>query len=341
MLDRVLPRNSKLRRQLQFVARRANWAVTPNLTRNFTEPSPQGAAELRELLVDSYFPSWYEGLESEGFAASEEGRSALEMHVHRRLEMDRYELVPWLNSILPLEGVRILEVGCGTGSATVALAEQGARVTAFDIHDEALLATRKRCEAHNIHTVQFLRANAQDIGSLFQSGQFDIIFFFAVLEHMTLSEREAALRGAWSLLGEQQYLCIGETPNRLWPDDTHTSQLAFFNWLPDEIAFRYARYSPLTAMRSRFREITEESMLRFRREGRGVSFHELDLALDGGYQVRSDQVAFLAAHNPIKLVKRILARDGAHERALNSHTPRRHRAFFREYLNFVIQKSSS
>ncbi|HEY6823538.1 MAG TPA: class I SAM-dependent methyltransferase [Steroidobacteraceae bacterium] len=304
-------------------------------------PTAHGLAALREMLQASYFPSWFAGAEMEQFLASPEGHEAFRNHLFYRLEMDRYELVPWINSVLPLRGTRILEIGCGTGSGTVALAEQGAQVTALDVHAEALQVAEKRCEIHGVGGVRFVQANAERLTSMYRTGQFDLVLFFAVLEHMTLSERDMALRSAWTLLAEGQYLGLGETPNRLWPYDTHTSRLPFFNWLPDELAFRYSQFSPRLSLRTRFREMTEESMLRFRREGRGVSFHELDLALGESYQVISDQTAYLAARNPLKRFKRILARDGARERALNAYSPGRHRALFRQSLDLLIRKSAA
>ena len=272
------------------------------------------------------------------FLSSPEGLEAFRNHLFYRLEMDRYALVPWIDSVLPLKGARILEVGCGTGSGTVALAEQGARVTALDVHAEALRVAEKRCEIHGLDGIRFVKANADRLTSMYRTGEFDLVLFFAVLEHMTLAERDVALRSAWTLLAEGQYLGVGETPNRLWPYDAHTSRLPFFNWLPDELAFRYTRFSPRLTLRTRFREITDESMLRFRREGRGVSFHELDLALGENYRVISDQAAFLAARNPFKLLKRLLAHEGARERALNAYARHRHRALFRESLDLLIRK---
>lgn len=79
-------------------------------------------------------------------------------------------------------------------------------------------------------------------------------------------------------------------------------------------------------------------MRAFRREGRGLSFHELDLAL-GSYQIVADQTAFLTSSNSIKLVKRVLARDGAKEWFLNAHAPQKDRALFRQNLDLVIRKA--
>jgi 2-polyprenyl-3-methyl-5-hydroxy-6-metoxy-1,4-benzoquinol methylase len=338
MLGRLISQNSTLRARLRFIARYGNFSVTRRLKRNFTQAAQSDRAELRRLLETTYLPSWYSGADIAQFVSSPEGEKAFRSHLFYRLEMDRYELVPWIDKTLPLRGARILEVGCGTGSATVALAEQGAEVTALDVHDEALLVAETRCKGHGVRGVTFVRANAERLTTMYRPGQFDLIFFFAVLEHMTLGERDVALRSAWELLNTGQYMCIGETPNRLWPYDAHTSQLPFFNWLPDELAFRYAQFSPIPSLRSRFREISEESMLSFRREGRGVSFHDLDLAIGDSYRIVSDRTAFLATRNPLKMLKRVLARDGLRERMLNNYAPRRHRALFRQNLNLLIRK---
>jgi hypothetical protein len=46
----------------------------------------------------------------------------------------------------------------------------------------------------------------------------------------------------------------------------------------------------------------------------------------------------LFRHNPLRLLKRVLAREGAKERALSTYAPGVPRAFFHDYLNFMIQK---
>lgn len=60
----------------------------------------------------------------------------------QRLERFRREVIPWLAGTRDLSGASILEVGCGLGASTLALAEQGAHVTAIDI-DEAAVAGAK------------------------------------------------------------------------------------------------------------------------------------------------------------------------------------------------------
>ena len=62
------------------------------------------------------------------------------------------------------------------------------------------------------------------------------------------------------------------------------------------------------------------------------------LGHDAAYRVVSDQTAFLAPRNPAKLLKRLVVGDGKREKLLNAYAPERHRAFFRQHLNLIIQK---
>ena len=53
-----------------------------------------------------------------------------------RLIYDRHEYVPWLNELRRLDGVRVFEIGCGTGSSIMALVEQGSEVAGIDVASE-------------------------------------------------------------------------------------------------------------------------------------------------------------------------------------------------------------
>jgi 2-polyprenyl-3-methyl-5-hydroxy-6-metoxy-1,4-benzoquinol methylase len=72
----------------------------------------------------------------------EDLKSYIETHARLRLDKARFEVVPWLAHFGSLRGKTILELGCGTGASTVALAEQGAIITATDVDDTALDVTR-------------------------------------------------------------------------------------------------------------------------------------------------------------------------------------------------------
>jgi 2-polyprenyl-3-methyl-5-hydroxy-6-metoxy-1,4-benzoquinol methylase len=213
--------------------------VPSHLARRFTELSAAQASALAASLQTHYFPRriWGEvALTGEQWLATPEGRRDLEEHTSRRLQAFRTQVAPWLDSARALSGARILEIGCGTGASTVALAEQGASVTAIDIDEESLIVARDRCRLHGVEA-EFLRLNGAATEQLPALGQFDFVIFFACLEHMTYAERLDAMRSTWSGLTPGALWCSIETPNRLWWFDEHTSFLPFYNWLPDELAF--------------------------------------------------------------------------------------------------------
>ncbi len=236
--------------------------------------SAQGLAAL-EAAVDAHLAR----SGSASYRASREGQRARQQLLHARCERSRRKVVPWLASALPLDGARILEVGCGTGSSSLALAEQGARLTSIDLDAGAIALARRRCELHELAPPEFVAGNAVELLPKLRRGAFDLILFYACLEHMTLDERLAALRASWQRLAPGQLLGVVETPNRLWPIDRHTSLLPFFHWLPDALAFAWSAQSPRASLRERCGEASPEAMREFLRRGRGVSFHEFSLAL--------------------------------------------------------------
>jgi 2-polyprenyl-3-methyl-5-hydroxy-6-metoxy-1,4-benzoquinol methylase len=150
---------------------------------------------------------------------------------------DRYANVPWLDAAYPLDGARILEIGCGTGESTLALAEQGAVVTGLDVDEAALSVGRERLKLYGLEADLRL-GNAANVASELPGQTFDMVIFFASLEHMTLQERFAAMEQTWGMLKPGGVWVVVEAPNRLWFWDGHTSMENFYNWLPDELAAR-------------------------------------------------------------------------------------------------------
>jgi len=105
--------------------------------------------------------------------------------------------------------MRILQIGCGTGSSTVAFAEQGADVVGLDIDDRALAVAQQRLELYGLTEAQLLHGNALD-HAVASEKSFDLIMFFASLEHMLHSGRLEALRRMWAALGR------GPRPQRIF-----------------------------------------------------------------------------------------------------------------------------
>lgn len=197
--------------------------------------------------------------------------------IYERHYWFRHRYVPWIQTLLPLDGARILEIGSGNGSSTVPLAEAGAVIDAVDVEPQAHPVLRRRAELIGVSDlITTHTANACDLGAVFADRAFDVILFLASLEHMTFDERIASLRSAWAILRPGQLLIVADTPNRLWYFDGHTAMDRYFHWLPDDVAIAFAGSTPRPGFEDELRsERPEESLARL---GRGVSFHDFTIA---------------------------------------------------------------
>lgn len=322
-------RAKRLARQLVW---RCDLATTSALRRRFVELDPKTLERFRAHLLDHW--------SDRAYWESEVGRHDLDEHTAGRLSYDRHEYVPWLNALHRLDGARILEIGCGTGSSITALAEQGAKLTGIDVVPEAVEVTRTRVDMFGVGEPSLHAMNATEIDKHFAHGSFDVVIFFASLEHMTHNERLVGLQAAWRLLADNGLLCIIEAPNRLWPFDDHTSNLPFFHWLPDEIALEYLKQSPRYDDGCAFDTASDGALLELCRRGRGVSYHDIELALGSLHQLdfAVDRQSFQMRQNP---VRRLYYRQSGNRRFVNML--RRQRpdlpvGLFMPYLNVAIRK---
>jgi 2-polyprenyl-3-methyl-5-hydroxy-6-metoxy-1,4-benzoquinol methylase len=255
-----------------------------------------------------------------------------------RLNSDRRTYIPWINSFLPLRQANILEIGAGTGSSTVALAEQGARVTGIDILEEGIAVAKDKCRRFDVEADlivgNFLEYLPDD------NQRFDAVVFFASLEHMLPEERLQALPRAWEMIRPGGYLIIIEAPNRLWYYDWHTSLLPFFQWLPQELALQYMEFSPRSELVDLLTPPSKANLVELQRWGLGVSFHEFDLALgkDIRNSVSHSLQAFLRRRSPIRYIG-WYARGGAKFAGfLKNSAPDVPNAWFEAALDLAIQR---
>jgi len=294
---------------------------------------PAALAELEDALRTDYF-----NRQPSAYLDTEPGRRDLSDHLTGRLQTAREQVVPWLDSVRPLRGARVLEIGSGTGSALVALAECGAQVIGVDVDEGSLRVARKRCVLYGVAT-ELYAVSATGVAELFRDTAFDFIIFYASLEHMTHEDRLQAIADTWAMLRPGDLWCLVETPNRLWHTDTHTACLPFYHWLPDELAFKYARFSQRSNFRECYGELNDEQLLHFRRRGRGVSFHELHVALSApeAFEVVSYKNEFLARSGRL----RADALSDAYLALIKQLAPEVHAGFLQEYLDIILRKPLS
>ena len=266
-----------------------------------------------------------------GYLDTEAGMNDYRLQLHYKLEHYRRELIPWLESIRPLENTKILEIGCGTGQGTVAFCEQGADVHAIDCSVRDIEITRNRLQIYGLYA-ELKEMNAADIAKAeFQKGNFDFIIYSAALEHMTYAERLKTIKASYDLIRDNQYIVLCAAPNRLWHTDTHhlTIREPFYYWLPDDLAIDYAKYTKKAYAYDEDREKNVEKLHRW--AARGVSYHEFEVAIGrGNLRIASVMEDFHGISIADELYKMCLKMQGP------DHIDD---GFYNEFLNIALEKS--
>jgi 2-polyprenyl-3-methyl-5-hydroxy-6-metoxy-1,4-benzoquinol methylase len=329
MISKIIPKGSKLRDYIRGIFYHFN--IPQHIFKNYITLDSHDVELLKASLDTSFSP----------ITVNENDRNSVYYILNQRFEDHRKVTIPWLDSVRTLKNAKILEIGCGHGTSAVSLAEQGAQVTAIDVDETYLQIAKTRSEIYGLN-VEFHQLNAIDASDFFQDRKFDIIIFWAVLEHMTINERIKAIKDTFNMLSEGGLWCIIGTPNRLHFFDSHTSGLPFFHWLPDELAIKYFKNSSRHEYVNRFQNCdgVPDEMLSFYRWGRGVSFHEIELAIKPLSEL--DIISSLYSYTR---KRRLLScfilkiNPGTHfEIFLHRQYPDIHRCFFQPYLNLIIKK---
>ena len=89
----------------------------------------------------------------------------------------------WIQGLVSLQGQRVLDVGCGGGILSDAMARAGAQVTGIDLATKALkVAQLHALEAQTPH-VTFREISAEALAAE-QSASFDVVTCMEMLEHV-------------------------------------------------------------------------------------------------------------------------------------------------------------
>src|SRR5260221_13254232 len=93
----------------------------------------------------------------------------------------------WIDSLALVPGSKVLEIGCGAGFLSVALAQRGLRVHAIDPAEAMVeLARRHAVEAG---TAELLSVDLGDICALaFEDGCFDLVIAIGVMAYLKRPE---------------------------------------------------------------------------------------------------------------------------------------------------------
>jgi 2-polyprenyl-6-hydroxyphenyl methylase/3-demethylubiquinone-9 3-methyltransferase len=156
--------------------------------------------------------------------------------------------VPYFEEVLGgFAGKRILDIGCGGGVFSEALARGGAQVVAFDASERSLEAAREHAESAGLQ-IEYRVARAEDF---VPEGEFDAVMAVDILEHVddvdaTLEMAAAALAsgGTLGFLTHNQTLAAFE--ELIWQGEYEVGFIPkgnhdFHKFLtPDDLAGRLA-----------------------------------------------------------------------------------------------------
>jgi 2-polyprenyl-6-hydroxyphenyl methylase / 3-demethylubiquinone-9 3-methyltransferase len=84
----------------------------------------------------------------------------------------------WIAANAPLEGARVLDVGCGGGILAEAMARRGARVTGIDLSEKALRVAELHLHESKLD-ISYQKSSVEDF-----TGEFDVITCMELLEHV-------------------------------------------------------------------------------------------------------------------------------------------------------------
>jgi SAM-dependent methyltransferase len=155
----------------------------------------------------------------------------------------------------------VLEVGCSFGHNTEYLAEQPevAALHTFDTDPAFVEMVRTKVAELGLAAVREVRllSNEETCRLPWDDGAFDVVVVCGVIEHLPERLRRGQVDEYYRVLARGGHIAILDTPNRLFPLETHSVGLPLVQWLPPRLAYRYARLG----RPDRYRDVTYEGFV--------------------------------------------------------------------------------
>ena len=89
----------------------------------------------------------------------------------------------WINGLVPLAGLKVVDIGCGGGILADAMARKGAQVLGVDLATKSLKVAQLHALEAGTQGVQYREVSAEALAAE-QAQQFDVVTCMEMLEHV-------------------------------------------------------------------------------------------------------------------------------------------------------------
>ena len=89
----------------------------------------------------------------------------------------------WIQTLVQLKGKKVVDIGCGGGILSDAMARQGAQVLGIDLAVKSLKVAQLHAIEAGTQGVQYQEISAENLAAQ-QAGQFDVVTCMEMLEHV-------------------------------------------------------------------------------------------------------------------------------------------------------------
>lgn len=140
----------------------------------------------------------------------------------------------------PEKGMKILDIGCGTGNFSIKLAKEGCKVIGIDISEEMLKKARRKAQMMNLD-IEFYKMDLYDLK--FQDKSFDAVFSMAAFEFV--KEPLKALDEMFRVAKDGAQILIGTISK-----DSKWGELYLSEEVQKNTVFKYADFKTLEDLKA-------------------------------------------------------------------------------------------